>query len=138
MLRITTLWFSESISPLSETDDEVHNMSMHNAWGIVKSFKLHSTKSVPINLSLSKWNLQILLLNINASVICACQVDAIRHLESSYCYNNNYGFLFLDINRPMNQLAVSTNWIPCLDNYQSQQIQRHLEKKNLIPVLLIT
>ena len=31
MLRITTLWFSESISPLSETDDEVHNMSMHNA-----------------------------------------------------------------------------------------------------------
>ena len=35
MLRITTLWFSESISPLSETDDVVHNvflstqMTMH-------------------------------------------------------------------------------------------------------------
>ena len=26
MLRITTLWFSESISPLSETDDVVHNV----------------------------------------------------------------------------------------------------------------
>ena len=25
MLRITTLWFSESISPLSETDDVVHS-----------------------------------------------------------------------------------------------------------------
>ena len=27
MLGITTLWFSESISPLSETDDEVHNVN---------------------------------------------------------------------------------------------------------------
>ena len=26
MLRITTLWFSESKSPLSETDDVVHNV----------------------------------------------------------------------------------------------------------------
>ena len=26
MLRITTLWFSESISPLSGTDDVVHNV----------------------------------------------------------------------------------------------------------------
>ena len=25
MFRITTLWFSESISPLSETDDEIHS-----------------------------------------------------------------------------------------------------------------
>ena len=32
MLQITTLWFSESISPLSETDDVVHNVfSIHNA-----------------------------------------------------------------------------------------------------------
>ena len=28
MRRITTLWFSESISPLSETDDVVHNVFM--------------------------------------------------------------------------------------------------------------
>ena len=35
MLRITTLWFSESISPLSETDDVVHNVFLNtNAWGI--------------------------------------------------------------------------------------------------------
>ena len=29
MLRITTLWFSESISPLSETDDVVHNVFLN-------------------------------------------------------------------------------------------------------------
>ena len=29
MLRITTLWFSESISPLSETDDVVHNVFLY-------------------------------------------------------------------------------------------------------------
>ena len=29
MLRITTLWFSESISPLSKTDDEVHNVYLN-------------------------------------------------------------------------------------------------------------
>ena len=49
MLRITILWFSESISSLSETDDVVHNVfSIHNAWGIVTSFISHRTKSVPI------------------------------------------------------------------------------------------
>ena len=38
MLWITTLWFSESISPLSETDDVVHNVFLNtNAWGIVTS-----------------------------------------------------------------------------------------------------
>ena len=32
MLRITTLWFSESILPLSKTDEVVHNVfSIHNA-----------------------------------------------------------------------------------------------------------
>ena len=29
MLRITTLWFSESISPLSETDDVLHNVFLN-------------------------------------------------------------------------------------------------------------
>ena len=29
MLWITTLWFSESISPLSETDDVVHNVFLN-------------------------------------------------------------------------------------------------------------
>ena len=29
MLRITTLWFSESISPLSETDDVVQNVFLN-------------------------------------------------------------------------------------------------------------
>ena len=29
MLRITTLWFSESISRLSETDDVVHNVFLN-------------------------------------------------------------------------------------------------------------
>ena len=29
MLRITTLWFSESISPLSEIDDVVHNVFLN-------------------------------------------------------------------------------------------------------------
>ena len=29
MLRITTLWFSEPISPLSETDDVVHNVCLN-------------------------------------------------------------------------------------------------------------
>ena len=29
MLRNTTLWFSESISPLSETDDVVHNVFLN-------------------------------------------------------------------------------------------------------------
>ena len=29
MLRITTLWLSESISPLSETDDVVHNVFLN-------------------------------------------------------------------------------------------------------------
>ena len=29
MLGITTLWFSESISPLSETDDVVHNVFLN-------------------------------------------------------------------------------------------------------------
>ena len=29
MLRITTLWFSESVSPLSETDDVVHNVFLN-------------------------------------------------------------------------------------------------------------
>ena len=29
ILRITTLWFSESISPLSETDDVVHNVFLN-------------------------------------------------------------------------------------------------------------
>ena len=71
MLRITTLWFSESMSPLSETDDIVQMFfSIHNSWGIVTSFISHSTKSVPSTLSVSKWNLQILLLNINASFLC--------------------------------------------------------------------
>ena len=47
MLRITTLWFSESISPLSETDDVIHNVFLNtNAWGIVTSFISHRTKYV--------------------------------------------------------------------------------------------
>ena len=47
MLRITTLWFSESISPLSETDDVVHNVFLHtNAWGVVTSFISHRTNYV--------------------------------------------------------------------------------------------
>ena len=29
MLRITTLWFSESISPLFETDDVLHNIFLN-------------------------------------------------------------------------------------------------------------
>ena len=29
MLRITTLWFSQSVSPLSETDDVVHNVFLN-------------------------------------------------------------------------------------------------------------
>ena len=29
MLRITTLWFSESMSPLSETDDAVQNVFLN-------------------------------------------------------------------------------------------------------------
>ena len=29
MLRITKMWFSESISPLSETDDVVHNVFLN-------------------------------------------------------------------------------------------------------------
>ena len=67
MLRITTLWFSESISPLSETDDVVHNVFLNtNTWGIVTSFISHRTKYVQSTLSVSKWSLQILLLSINA------------------------------------------------------------------------
>ena len=30
MLRITTLWFSESVLPLSETDDIVHNVFLNS------------------------------------------------------------------------------------------------------------
>ena len=45
MLRITTLWFSESISPLSETDDVVHNVFLNtNTCGIRTSFISHRTK----------------------------------------------------------------------------------------------
>ena len=41
LLRITTLWFSESISALSKTDDIAHNVfPKHNAWGIVTSFRV--------------------------------------------------------------------------------------------------
>ena len=71
MLQITTLWFSESISPLSETDDAVHNVFLStNAWGIVTSFISYRTKYVQRTLSVSKWSLQILLLSINASFWC--------------------------------------------------------------------
>ena len=71
MLRITTLWFSESISPLSETDDIVHNVFLNtNAWGIVMLFISHRTKYVQSTLSVSKWSLQIQLLSINASFWC--------------------------------------------------------------------
>ena len=67
----TTLWFSESISPLSETDDVVHNVFLNtNAWGIVTSFISSRTKYVQSTLSVSKWSLHIILLSINASFWC--------------------------------------------------------------------
>ena len=54
MLGITTLWFSESISPLSETDDVVHNVFLNtNALGMVTSFIPHRTKYVQSTLSVS-------------------------------------------------------------------------------------
>ena len=46
MLRITTLWFSESISPLSETDDVVHNVFLN----VIS----HRIKYVPSTYSVSK------------------------------------------------------------------------------------
>ena len=71
ILRITTMWFSESISPLSKIDDVVHNVFLNtNAWGIVTSFVSHRTKYVQSTLSCSKWSLHILLLSINASFWC--------------------------------------------------------------------
>ena len=79
MLRITTLWFSESISSLSETDDVVHNVFHNtNAWGIVTSFISHRTKHVPSTLSFSKWSLQILLLGINVSFLCILNDSNLR------------------------------------------------------------
>ena len=48
MLQITTLWFSESISPLSETDDVVHNVFL-NTQGMRYCDVVHIApyKSVP-------------------------------------------------------------------------------------------
>ena len=66
MLRITTLWFSESISPLSETDDVVHNVFL-NTQCIRYCDVIYIA---PNTLSVSKWNLKILLLDINASFCC--------------------------------------------------------------------
>ena len=47
--------FSESISPLSETDDIVHNVFLNtNAWGIVRSFISLRAKYVQSTLSFFK------------------------------------------------------------------------------------
>ena len=72
MLRITTLWFSESISPLSETDYVVHNVFLYTQcmrYCDVSHIAPYTicTKNF---LWVSKWSLQILLLSINISFWC--------------------------------------------------------------------
>ena len=71
MLRITTLWFSESKSPLSETDDVVHNVFL-NTQCIrycdvihIAEFKICTKYFISFEMKP-----RILLLNINASSWC--------------------------------------------------------------------
>ena len=55
MLRITTLWFSESISPLAETDDVVHNVFFqYKCMRYCDVVHIIPYKYVPYNLSFSK------------------------------------------------------------------------------------
>ena len=90
MLPITTLWFSD-YHPSLKTDNVVNNVfSIH----ILTSFISHRTKYVPSTFSVSKWNLQILLLSINASFWCILNdLQLITSLRgySTYLKNNKDG-----------------------------------------------
>ena len=71
MLRITTLWLSEYITPLLSwwrrtqcfSQYTMHEVLRHHSYGTVQICTKYT-------LSVSKWSLQILLLNINASLWC--------------------------------------------------------------------
>ena len=81
-------WFSESISPLSETDDVVHNVFFqHTMHEVLWRHSYRTIQNLYQELSLF---VQILLRVLFDLVILACQLDVIHHFGSSYCYNNMY------------------------------------------------